>query len=103
MNGSLQGKVALVTGASSGIGEAAARELARRNQREHALVTQFGRLDIEVGARNGAHRNRVFAGQREQAPGAIVLAGVGEQDFVGLGGAVFKRRHHGVEAADVLV
>ena len=62
MNASLQGKIVLVTGGSSGIGLASARELAARGAKVFITGRRQGELETAVGRfEAGRARSRVCA------------------------------------------
>jgi NAD(P)-dependent dehydrogenase (short-subunit alcohol dehydrogenase family) len=61
----IAGKVAVITGAASGIGRAVAAELARRNERAMALVDMGENIDdvaVDVNAQAGRHVAHPFQG-----------------------------------------
>src|SRR5580700_8592788 len=98
MNASLEGKVALVTGGSAGIGLASARELSARGARVFVTGRRQAELDAAVGSiGNGAtgiradaskldELDRVYA-QIARDPGHldIVFANAGGGDMLRLG------------------
>jgi NAD(P)-dependent dehydrogenase (short-subunit alcohol dehydrogenase family) len=98
MNGSLQGKIALVTGASSGIGLASARELAARGAKVFITGRRQGELETAAAAigksavaiRADASKldelDRVYAQIAQEAGHLdIVFANAGGGDMLPLG------------------
>ena len=98
MNGSLQGKIALVTGGSSGIGMASVRELVARGARVFITGRRQAELETAVAAigksvvaiRADASKldelERVYAQIRQQAGHLdIVFANAGGGDMLALG------------------
>src|SRR5580704_5022491 len=98
MNGSLQGKIALVTGASSGIGLASARELAvrgakvfitgRRQAELETAVAAIGKsaVAIRADASKLDELDRVYAQIAQEAGHLdIVFANAGGGDMLPLG------------------
>ena len=74
MTSKLEGKVAVVTGASSGIGEAAALELARRGASVAVVARSAGRLEALAGRASGG---RILAVEADVSDRSSVEAMVG--------------------------